>query len=320
MAKNSKVRVDRVIILVLVAILVLGVLGFGIYSLFGLLFKDKPNNNNNNNPIVNPVVDTTNGVKVSLVDYTIYEDDTNDLGFNFIIAELSFTANNPVSFEFKNLQTSEKVILNNVSEYINKMELAGYKFDELQINTTGVSSQENKINAKLFIPFKTDAYSLCVYNAVDASKIEFNLSENNKPATSLKLEDTEQVIEVQGAKVEVSNSYISSSMYHNDIEYTLGSTQKIFTFRINAHDIEQGVKIVKAQFLKKGESEPIDCLSSGYCSEKDDNAIDQVLNEGDNGALFFEMRTNEIKPDFSGILLITFSNSDKVYEIPTVYE
>ena len=37
-------------------------------------------------------------------------------------------------------------------------------------------------------------------------------------------------------------------------------------------------------------------------------------------ALFFEIRTSEVKPNFSGVLLITFSNSDKVYEIPTTYE
>ena len=65
---------------------------------------------------------TTDGVNVSLVDYAVYTDDTSELGFNFIIAKLGFNANNPVSFEFKNLQTSEKIILNNISSYIKKME------------------------------------------------------------------------------------------------------------------------------------------------------------------------------------------------------
>ena len=38
MARKKKVRIDRVIILILAAILVLGVLGFGIYKTVGLLF------------------------------------------------------------------------------------------------------------------------------------------------------------------------------------------------------------------------------------------------------------------------------------------
>lgn len=315
--KKGKVRADRIIILILASILVLGLLGFGIYELFGLFFKDE--NKTNTKPVV---VETTEGVNVSLVDYNVYKDDTDDLGFNFIIAELSFTANQPVSFELKNLQTSEKISLDNVDSYINALELAGYKLDELDINTKGIDSTENKVEAKVLIPYKTDAYTLAVYNAVNASKIEFNLEENVKLATSLKLdeEDSEKIIEVEGAKIEVSNSYISSSMYHNDVEYGVSSTSKIFTFRINASGIEEGTKIVKAQFIREGESDTIDCLPEDYSSEKDDNAFNKELVNGSNGALFFEIITNEIKPSFSGVLLVTFSNSDKVYKVETVHE
>lgn len=317
MAGKNKVRIDRIIILILVGILVLGALGFSVYKLFGLLFPEDRKQNNEAT-----VVETVDNINVSLVDYTVYKDDTDDLGFNFIIAELSFTANEPVSFELKNLQTSEKISLDNIKTYINKLKDSGYVIDDLDINTNGISSTETKVTAKLFIPYKTDSYSLAVYNAVDQSKIEFNLEENVKLVTSLKLdtEDSEKVIEVEGAKIEVSNSYISSSMYHNDIEYGVSSTSKIFTFRINATDIEEGTRIVKAQFIRNGESDPIDCLPEDYSSEKDDNAFNTPLSNGANGALFFEIITNEIKPSFSGILLITFSNSDKVYKIETVHE
>ena len=317
MAKKNKVRIDRVIILILAFILVFGALGFGVYKLFGLFFND--DKKIDNKPVV---VETTASVSVSLIDYSVYKDDTDDLGFDFIIADLSFTANEPVSFELKNLQTSEKISLDKIDSYINALELAGYKVDDLGINTTGVNSAENKTEARVFIPFKTDTDTLAVYNAVNASKLEFNLDENVKLATSLKLdnEDSEKVIEVEGAKIEVSNSYISSTMYHNDVEYGVSSTSKIFTFRINATDIEEGTKIVKAQFIRNGESDPIDCLPADYSSLKDDNAFEKPLVNGDNGALFFEIITNEVKPSFSGDLLITFSNSDKVYKIETVHE
>lgn len=319
MASKKKVRADRVIILALVIILVLGAFGFGLYKLFDHLFADKQEQNN----VTPPVVETSDDVEVNLIKYTNYFDDTKELGFNFVIAELEFVAKENVSFELKNFQTSEKITLDNVQSYLNKLELAGYDIKKLDVNTTGISSKENKATANIFIPYTTDSYSIAIYNSKNAKRIEFNLSDSKVAATTLKLEDSSeegQIIEIEGANVTVMDSYISSTLYHNDEECIIGSTQKIFTFRISGEDVDDSVRIIKAQFLRNGESEPFDCLNEDYSTEKDDNALNKVLVNGDNGALFFEVRTNEVKPDFSGILLLTFSNSDKVYEVPTIYE
>ena len=317
MASKKKVRIDRVIILSLVVVLVLGAFGFGLYKLFSHIFDDS----NEPSPIVPPIV-TTDDVTVTLNNYTNYIDDTKELGFNFIIAELEFSADKPVQFELKNLQTSEKISLDNIQSYLNKLELAGYDLNKLQINVTGPSSTENIFKGNFFIPYTTDSSSLSVYNSKNAKRIEFNLS-NKIPATSLKINDKPedgQVIEVDGANITVMDSYVSSTLYHNDEECILGSTQKIFTFRISGENVGENVKIVRAQVLRNGESQAFDCLNEDYSTEKDDNALNKILVNGDNGALFFEIRTNEIKPDFSGVLLITFSNSDKVYEVPTSHE
>lgn len=307
--RKGKARIDRIIILILTGILVFGLLGFGIYKLFGLFFNDKPNNEDK--PIV---VETTDGVKVSINDYVIYRDQKDEIGFNFIIAELNFEANNQVSFELKNLQTSEKINLNDITKYINKMELAGYNTSKLEITTQGITSSENKTTAKIFIPFNTDADNLSVYNAIDASKIEFDLTKNNYLVTSLKLEDTNTQIEVGTTKVSITNAYISDFMLHNDVQYELGSTQKVYSFEITVSKADDHSKITDAIYIVDGTDEEIRCLGREYKSIDMNNIIDTDLSLGTKGGLFFVVYSTDNTVN-EGTLLIKFSNEDKWIEI-----
>lgn len=309
MARKKRVRIDRIIILVLIAILVLGVLGFGVYKLFGLLFKEEGTHN-----IKQPTVtETTNDIKVTLKDYVVYQDDTGYLGFNFIIANLSFEAEEPVSFELKNLQTSEKISLDDTKKYLNKLELAGYSLDKMEINTSGIKSTENKCDAKVFIPYNTDSSNLSVYNSINASRLEFDLSKNNVAATILKLNDQDTEIEVGSTKVTVTNAFISSFMLHNNDKYELGTSQKVYSFEIMVSDSNENAKIVDAIFIEDGTSEEIHCLSSEYKAIDMDNIIGLDLTSGTNGGLFFVVVSNDNEVH-NGTLLIKFSNEDKWIE------
>lgn len=309
MARSKKVRVDRIIILILVLILVLGALGFGVYKLFGLLFTEDKNKQTNKPQ----VVETTDNIKVTLKDYTIYEDDNDSLGFNFIIANLEFEANEPVSFELKNLQTSEKISLNDVSKYINKLELAGYSLNKMEINTTGIKAETNKAEAKVFIPYNTDANSLSVYNSINASRLEFDLTKTKVAATTLKLDDQSAQIEVGSTKVSVTNAYISSFMLHNDDKYETGSSQKVYSFEIIVSDSKENAKISDAIFIEDGTSDEIHCLSAEYKAIDMDNIVGKDLTSGTKGGLFFVVVSNDAEVH-DGTLLIKFSNEDKWIE------
>ena len=307
--KKRKVRVDRIIILILTSILVLGILGFGIYKLFGLFFNDYKKENNTPTVVV-----TTDGVDVSLIDYRVYKDDTNDLGFNFIIAELGFKANEPISFEFKNLQTSEKIYLDDVSKYINKLDMEGYNVSKLELSNSGVSSSDNQTTAKVLIPFNTDVDNLSVYNALNASKLEFDLTKNNYLVTSLKLSDSNTEIEVGTTKVSITNAYISDFMLHNNEPIELGSYTKIYSFEITVFEAEEGSKITDALFILKGSDDEIKCWGHEYQSIDMENLIDKELKAGTKGGLFFEVNSNE-NVVAEGTLLIKFSNEDKWIEV-----
>lgn len=316
MARNNKVRIDRIIIIFLSIIIIVGVLGFGVSKLIDVLF------NNDNNPINNPdIVDpspikTNETTKVSLVDYQIYEDDTNSLGFNFIIATLKFEDENNISFDLGNLQTSEKIYLNNVSKYINTLHENAYNIESLNIVNTVVSNSKN-YTCNVFIPFTTNSYSLRLLNSLDASMIEFDLTKNLNNVTAIKFE-TEKDIIIGDTNVRVSKSYISNMMMHNGVEFD-ASGMNYYTFNIYVEQVEDNVKIIDAAFIPNNSNEQLKALNTQYRSAKVDNCLDKVLTVGENGALFFE-GSSKNEDSLKGYLMLMFSNSDEWVKISTVLE
>ena len=173
MAKRRKLRIDRILTLMLISVSLIGVFVFGGKKIYSLL-KEKMNDNE----IVDPVpVATDENVKLSLQNYKIYKDDSNELGFSFIVAQFNFTGENGISFDLGNLQTSEKIILNNTAKYLNELEEKGYKISKLNI-VNNVVSVENSYACNLFIPYKTDNDSLRVMNSIDTTWTEFDLNKN----------------------------------------------------------------------------------------------------------------------------------------------
>ena len=320
MAKKRRVRIDRIIILILLAILIVGVVGFGAYKGIEYLNKkqeEATNNNNNNNEKPKPV-ETTDNIKVSMVDYQVYTGDSENLGFNFIIAELKFDADAPISFDLGNLQTSEKIYLNNVSKYLNTLEEKSYKISKLGIVDTVVST-EKSYTCKVFIPYTTDSYSLRLLNSQDASMIEFNLDKHINDVSTLKF-DTEQQIEIGNTNVTVSSCSISTMMLHNGEEYQIPSTMNVYTFNINVNKVEGNVMITEAKFVSANSEDVITCMDETYESVKVKNCLGKKLVEGENGALFFETTSNSSGPDYSGSLMLMFSNNNDWVKIPTVLE
>lgn len=307
MTKQRKVRIDRVIILILVAILVGGTLGFGLYKLFDLF-------TNNKEVKVNPV-ETVDSLRLSLNDYDIYYDDTGDLGFNFIIADINFSSKENVSCNLGILQTSEKIYLNDVTKYLNKLSSAAYDLTKLGISYINVTGDTNNVNAKVFVPFSTDASNLSVYNSLNASNsINFDLTKDALAATTLKLNDTSNQIVVGNTTVYISRAYISSTMLHLGDRYVLPNTIKVYTYEISANESKDNVQIVDAILYVDGSDYENHCLNDEYNAVDCENALNKNLELGHNGGLFFEIISDEEELK-NGTLLIKFSNSNDWIEI-----
>lgn len=309
MAKR-KVRVDRIIVLIIAVALIGGLLGFGVFKAIDLFFGK---NEETNTPEIK--VETVESVKLSIDDYQIYEDDTGELGFKFIVADISFTANEPVAFDLNKLQTKEKIELGDIAKYLNKLEMKGYDVSKLEIDRSVVSNQ-NTCKARLFIPYEGDyANKFLVYNLLDATQLEFAMDKNLNMVTSLKLNNGES-IEIGDTNIYVSRSYISSFMLHNDEQYEIASTLRVYTFEIAVNEAQENVQITDAIFIEENSDEEISCFSSEYRSIECENILNKDLVKGVGGALFFEVYS----PDenvHKGSLLIKLSNDDNWVKIDT---
>ena len=317
MTRKRKVRIDRIIILILSSILVAGIIGFGVYKGVSFIFSRISTEDKPQNEIVEPV-ETVQGTKVSLVDYQVYKSDTENIGFDFIIAQLQFDSDAPVSFDLGNLQTSEKIYLNKVSKYIDTLEEKSYKISKLDIVSQVVSDQNSYV-CKIFIPYTTDSYSLRILNSSDASMIEFDLNKNVNDISTLKFE-TDQNIDIGNTNVTVSSCSVSTMMLHNGMEYQVPATMNVYTFNIHVNTIEGNVMITDARFVRESSDEVISCMDETYESVKVANCLNKKLEIGENGALFFEASANGSGPDYSGSLMLMFSNGTDWVKIPTILE
>lgn len=314
MARKRKVRIDRILSLLLISVSLIGLFAFAGKKLYSV-WKDKVSPEQ----IVDPLpVKTDENIKLSLQNYQIYKDEGNELGFSFIIAEIAFEGENGVSFDLGNLQTSEKIPLNNVAKYLNQLEEKGYRTAKLNIESN-ISSKENTYTCNVFIPYKTDNDTIRLMNSVDASWIEFDLDKNTNDLSTLKFE-TEQNIEVGNSNITVSSCSISTMMLHNGEEYQIPSTLNIYTFRINVNNVEENLVIEDARFVRESNDEVIECLSEEYESVKTGNCLNKKLQQGENGALFFETEAIGNEPDFRGCLMLKFSNSSDWIKISTTLE
>lgn len=92
MTKKRKVRYDRIVLLVLIAVALIIALVLGIKMILGKPAVD--DNPNNNNQIVE-----SNDTSLELVSYDVYKDKDNLLGFNFAVIELKFKNEKGINYE-----------------------------------------------------------------------------------------------------------------------------------------------------------------------------------------------------------------------------
>lgn len=322
MARRRKVKKGRLALVIIVGIAALLLIIFGIFSFARLvsnLFSDSNTHQTITQPITNEVAVENNDIKINLDNYKVYEDDTDRLGFNFVIGEFSFKSDSNIYFDLSKLQTSEKINLANVSDYTKKLSDNGYNVSNLNIQTGVIQSNENKYKCYLFIPYTTDSITLGVYNLIDTTRIDIDLTKNTNIVTSLKIGTEEQIV-IDDTSISVSGCYQSDLMVHNDVPYNYPNSIKIYTFNLKVNSVDQSTnKIVSAKFVPNNSSETFVAMSSGYHDLSVDNIIDKELSPGDKYALFFEVFSSD-DISYEGKLIIEFENNSQLVELSTVLQ
>lgn len=323
MAKKRQVKTSRLILVIFGSILAALIVVAGVYGISRLISDiiddDNSNNSEQNVEPVKPTEDvSTNDIEIIKGDYKVYEDDTDKLGFNFLVAELTFKAENSINFDLNKLQTSEKINLGDVDKYLNKLTDNGYNISKLNI-TSKIQSQENKYTCYVFIPYTTDSITLGVYNLIDTSRIDYDLTKNVNVVTSLKVETEEEIV-IDETSISVLGSYEADMMFHNDEQYPLAGNVRVYAFSLNINSVDAKTNVIEsAQFIPDGSGNTYKALDEGYKDSSFDNVINKELHEGDRYALYFEIYSaNDVSYD--GKLIVRFKNNDKLVELSTTMQ
>lgn len=311
MARKRRVRYDRIVLCALVAILLIVAIVAGIR----FILKDDTNKNDAD-PI--PSVISSGDTKIEVNDYKVYEDKNSDLGFNFVVANLKFSNENGINYDLANLKTSEGTSLNDVTEYQKVMEVQNYNYASLN-TVTSISSTDKEYTAKVFIPYKENATSIIVTDAVTNSSLYMDVTSHKGDIDTLKKEDNSQEIVTSNFDISLANNYVASEMYHNG-QYYDSSMLNVYVFEMKVNSASNNAKITNATFKQSSTGETWNALDSSYTTaisgKTIENILDKTLSVGDTYALFFEVYGNPNEnTKYEGTITFEFSdNSTKVID------
>ncbi len=312
--EKRKIRVERVILLVVIALLLIALIGFGIYLILPKKPVDPDKPDDPDKP-VDPV--TKDVITTELVSYEFYEDADKELGFDFVIAELAFSGKESVEFDLKDLETSQKIKLNSYEKYVKKLTEKKYSLESRDV-VTSVKSKDNTITVRLFVPVENgEKKKIILYNRQTDQGMSIDLTQNKADLKTLKKETDGNVIDDQGKyDLKVSDSFVSTMMLKRGQEYSIPSDCSIYTFKLKVNSASEGVVIEDAVFVQTSTGEAYEALGSMYESQKLDNIIGRNLADVDESmALFFEVEDNN--RDYKGVLRLKFSSDAEWKEFST---
>ncbi len=305
MAKKRKIRYDRLLIVILGGILLCAALIFAVKGLVSLFSKDNTQNSGQDTSVPKDV-DNKNTI-LELGDYVVYEDSNNDLGFNFVIAEIKFANQDGINYDLNSLTTNEGISLANTYDYSKNFN-GKYNFSSLGTVTT-VTSNEKEYTCKLFIPYTNTNMLLILTDNNTNTSLSIDLSKNKADINTIKVDDTSTIITSNDYDISVSNSYISEKMTRDGQSYS-ASMLSTYTFELKVNSINSGIKITGATFTQTSTGVSENCLDESYASMKIGNILNKELNAGDTYALFFEMPDNpDEEHDYKGTITVTFSDN-----------
>lgn len=314
--KKRKINVFRLALVMLVAIALVLALVFGIKA----LLKKEPETPIDDNPVDVEAKDDRE-IEIDVLDYLVYDDAKEKVGFDFVIARLRFTSkeSNAISYDLKNLYTSERLQLDNGRYYADKLAEQSYYLSSLNV-VYEIKDLASKDDCHIVIPYaSSDKLSI----SDDVGIIyEFDLAENKHSIEELKYTSGSDIAIGGSFEAYLSDAYITGPQYMQmngkDMDYP--STVQIYTFKLHINSVDEaGVYIAKAEFISDSLEEGVYyALDDSFSSIKSSNIINKPLNKDDEAALFFEIiNVDGSKPDFKGTLRLMMSNQNDWIEIST---
>lgn len=313
MTKKKKKGLGFFRILVILLLIVLIVLVLVLILKNGMNLDNKKEDEKTNEVVDHSSEkDINEVVKISCNKYDVYFDDDNKLGFNFIIAELDFAnSNGSLYYDLGYLTTSEKIKLNDVEFYLNKIKSYHYDINNFDLLDTQFSSEGGNLRGNVFIPFLENYNEICIYNG---EVIKFDLTKNKHSITELFYDVQTEDIKTDEYDISISTSYIENQFITSDTGDEFACHYAL-AFELVVNKLSsKNIRIVEAKFV------PENAMSGGSFDALDDhvdslrikNIINKNLKEGDVYGLFFQIDEQITQ---KGSIMIKFSNSDNWVEV-----
>ena len=258
----------------------------------------------------NPQETINETITISCEDYDVYFDD-DVLGFNFIIAKLSFdSTSSTLYYDLANLTTSEKIKLDSCEFYLSKIQSFNYDLSEFNLLNNQFSSDGSHMSGNVFIPFTDNKGNLSVYNG---EEIKFDLSKNNHNINELFYDIKTEDIKTEKYDISVSNSYEEFEFVKSGEPF---ACPLALVFELSVNSISsKNVYVEAAKYIPDGASFEIDAMDDQIDSYKIVNVLNKKLKSGDTYGLFFQIseQTNR-----KGRIMVKMSDSENWIELKEV--
>ena len=230
MMKKTQKTITKVLqgLLVLATLITMIVLGIFLWNLI------------TNEPVEEPPIVTKQEFNFVLEDYVYYKSD--DLDFNFVIADIKVTSNVAIKLPLSTLSTSEGISLALTDNYLSELANNNYKPSKKGLSFS-FNSDSKELNVTIFIPVQSKVLSeIRVNSSVEPySEMKISLNDVSKygDITELKLEDTTII---NNPNEDLSFSLVFSDYFEPSNFYTIGSDGTSMSVDISTNSKVFGIK------------------------------------------------------------------------------
>lgn len=305
----TKVFQGLLVLATLITMIVLGIFLWNIIS----------NTPNEEEP---PIV-TQQEYNFVLEDYIYYK--SEDLDFNFIIADIKVTSNVAIKLPLSTLSTSEGISLASTDNYLSELANNNYKPSKKGLSFS-FNSDSKELSVTIFIPVQSKVLSeLRVNSNVSPySEMKINLNDSTKlgDITELKLEDTTIINNPNddlSFTLEFSDYFEPSNFYTigtdgKSMSVDISTSSKVFGIKYTVtNDSDFSYKISDAQILLDTNSFPL--MNPEYLLMSTTNLASISLLDSQSGVLFFLVPSDldvYTYPKDKVKVKLTFSNNQEM--------
>ncbi|NLC96137.1 MAG: hypothetical protein GX675_00990 [Erysipelotrichaceae bacterium] len=255
------------------------------------------------------------GIKIELADYRVFKID--GVPFNFVIAKIRVKSSTNSNISLEHFISDEGIKLNEVSEYVNKLEGKSYFLGRQNV-VFDLISNDTTFFANIFIPIlNKTANKLDVNISFDDQKLSFDLNSHLADPELLIYKADDIITDGKTYQMSVSSAFditgdtMSQTISGVTSEYLLPSTVQVYAFNLETVSLWGDIiEIEDAQYITN-DNNIFDALDSSIQSMKFSNIIGKKITDKDKGSLFFIAYNPIDNPvTYKGVLKLKVKGSD----------